>query len=752
MVSRKVLLAALLSMIVAAAGCSRSAQQCYDSGNKYFAEQKFNEAKVEYLSAVKKDPQFGDAHFKLAEAYVRLGELPGAIREYVYAADLLPGSKEAQLKAGAYLLLPRRYEDAKVRAEKVLRMDPKNLEAQLVLGNATFGLKDIDGAIRQIEEAIQLDPKSGRTYTILGSMEAAKGDLVTAEKAFRQAVDLDATSATAHLELGKFLAGSGRQAEAESSFKQAYQLDPKDPLPARTLAAFYVASNRAPEAEPYLKGIADRSKAPGPTIALADYYVMMGRMDEAARLLTAVSVNTGAFADAKVRLAAIEYAQKKTADAHRTIDEVLARDKKHSRALLVKAGFLVEEKKLDEALVNVKSAVAADPRSVPAHYMLGTLYASRNRVDEAINAFTEVVRLNPRAIAAQLQISRLEMVRGAAGAALHMAEQAVATEPDNPVARLMVVRSLLASGDLPRAEIELRNLEARYPKAPPVQAGIGSLLLLKNDQAGARKAFEKAIQVDPNSIEALVGLVTLDVASKKFPEAKARLEARLAKTPDDPAVLILTARTYAMVGDLARAEAPLLKTLEVSPNSLQAYGMLGQLYMAQKRPDEARQKFAELAARQLKPVAAETMIGMILEMQGKKAEAQKQYEKVLSIDPRAPVAANNLAWTYAESNGNLDVALQLAQAAKAGLPDSLEVNDTLGWVYVKKDLPSQAVPLLRECVDKAPENPSYRYHLGMAQVRAGDLVNGKRSLEQALKLNSTFDGADEARKTLATLQ
>ncbi len=77
---------------------------------------------------------------------------------------------------------------------------------------------------------------------------------------------------------------------------------------------------------------------------------------------------------------------------------------------------------------------------------------------------------------------------------------------------------------------------------------------------------------------------------------------------------------------------------------------------------------------------------MILQMEGKNAEAQKQYEKVMTLDPRAPVAANNLAWIYAESGANLDVALQLAQTAKAGLPDSPEVDDTLGWVYYKKDL------------------------------------------------------------------
>jgi putative PEP-CTERM system TPR-repeat lipoprotein len=751
MFSRKSVVTWALALTVVA-GCSKNAQQYYESGNKYFAAQRFKEAVVEYRNAVQKDPRLGDAHFKLAETYVRLGEPAGAVREYVYAADLLPGSKEAQLKAGTFLMLARRFDDAKARAEKVLKMDPRNLEAQLLLGNATFGLNDLDSAIRQVEEAIQLDPKSGRSYSMLGSMEAARGDAAAAEKAYRQAVEIDPKSAIAHMALGQFLAGSRRQAEAEASFKKAYEIDPKNTLAARALAAFYITSNRAPEAEPYLKGIADNSKEPGPTIALADYYVMMQRTGEAVGLLTKVAANKDAFVDAKVRLAAIQYGEKKTADAYKTIDEVLARDAKNPRALLVKARFLVEEKRVDEALINAKAAVAADPRSAPAQYMLGNLYSAKNKLDEAISAFTEVLKINPRAVAAQLQLARLQMAKGAGEPALQMAEQATTTQQDNPIARLMLARTLMVKGDIARAETELKGLEAKYPKAAAVQASMGSLLLLKNDQAGARKAFEKTIQLDPNSNEALAGLVALDAASKRLPEARARVEARLAKTPNAPAVLILAARTYATAGDLAKAEAMLLRTLEVAPDTLQAYGMLAQLYMAQKKPDEARKKFVELAARQSKPVAAETMIGMILELQGKKAEAQKQYEKVLTIDPRAPVAANNLAWAYAESGGSLDVALQLAQAAKAGLPDATEVDDTLGWIYLKKDLPSQALPLLRECVDKVPQNAAYHYHLGMALVRSGDLINGKRSLEQALKLSQSFDGANEARKTLASLQ
>ena len=54
--------------------------------------------------------------------------------------------------------------------------------------------------------------------------------------------------------------------------------------------------------------------------------------------------------------------------------------------------------------------------------------------------------------------------------------------------------------------------------------------------------------------------------------------------------------------------------------------------------------------------ASRTLLGMILEMQNKPEEARKQYEEAPALDPRAAVAANNLASQQAEK-GDLESAL-----------------------------------------------------------------------------------------------
>ena len=117
---------------------------------------------------------------------------------------------------------------------------------------------------------------------------------------------------------------------------------------------------------------------------------------------------------------------------------------------------------------------------------------------------------------------------------------------------------------------------------------------------------------------------------------------------------------------------------------LDGYQALARLLVGQNRLEEAQLEYEHITARDPRSVAAHTMAAVLLERQRKPQAAQKHYEQALAIDPNAAVSANNLAWMMVESNGNLDVALQFAQTARARLPERPEVNDTLGWIYFRK--------------------------------------------------------------------
>ena len=263
--------------------------------------------------------------------------------------------------------------------------------------------------------------------------------------------------------------------------------------------------------------------------------------------------------------------------------------------------------------------------------------------------------------------------------------------------------------------------------------------------------MEKALALDPSLLEPLSMLSALDLRERKGPKAVARVEDRLQKDPRNSALLLIAARTWGGTGDVVKTEEYLRRAIDVDPSNFDAYALLGRLYLSQKRLDEALAQFDRLSAQQPGGVGAQTMAALILEVQGKEAEARKRYERLVETNPRAAVASNNLAWMYASRGEQLDRALQLAQAAKSEFPDFPAVNDTLGYVYLKKQLPQLAIPPLRLAISKEPGNPTYHFRLGQALAQTGDKAGARKALEQALRLRPDFDGAEEARALLRTL-
>ena len=95
------------------------------SAAAYESNKDYSNAILEYRAALQQDPKLGEARIKLGDLYARTGDAQNAFREYVRAADTLPDNIDAQLKAGALLLLGNQFADAKTRAEKVLQLSPR---------------------------------------------------------------------------------------------------------------------------------------------------------------------------------------------------------------------------------------------------------------------------------------------------------------------------------------------------------------------------------------------------------------------------------------------------------------------------------------------------------------------------------------------------------------------------------------------------------------------------------------------------
>lgn len=743
---------AVVLLAAAAGGCTfrQTARAHFDAANEYAAKGRLREAVIEYRRVLQLEPRHAPARVKLAETYERLDDQSNAYREYVRAADLLPGADAVQIKAGHFLLLAGRFEDANARATAVLSRHD-SIDARILRARALAGLKQVDAALEELWKAGSVDPRRGDAYIDIGYLEYGRGRADEAEAAFKAAVQAEPQAVAPRLALADFLFGEQRTHDAEETLRLALQIDPRDVRVNRAVATFFLRTSRAAQAEPYLKAAAQIDGSAASKLAVADYYVVTGRYAEAEAALVPLAHDAATKVQAGIRLAGLRFVQQRRDEAYGAIEEVLRAQPHHSAALLARGSFRLVDGRLAEGVADLEAAVAADPQGVAARLILASAHAANRDIGAAIQDYTQILNLQPHATIAEYELSRLHLAAGDPARALDYARQAAAAAADRFDVRLLLARSLLANLDTDGAEVELRTLLRERPDSGAARAAMGTLLASRGEPSAARTWFNRALAVEPANVESTWGLAAIDVQAHRPEAARARVEGRVAMTPRDANVRLVAGVALVRAGDLAGAEMQLRGAIEADPQLVEAYARLAQLYVREDRLDDAEAELHAALERRPAAVPLRTLLGVVLHVQGRTDEAAAAYARALDVDANAAVAANNLAWLYAERGTNLDVALQLAQTAKRRLPDESRVSDTLGWVYYKKGMVSEAVAALRDAVDRNPEDAEAQYHRGVALLKNGDLEHAREALERALALDAHFAGAPDAREMLSRI-
>ena len=667
-------------LVAAAAACggnpAKRASDYAASGDRYVEKGQLKEAVIEYRNAVKADPKRADVYAKLGRALRRLERAPDAYAALTRGVELNPADVGTQLEVASLLIAAGDFEGARQRAEQALKIQPSSPDALIALGTALAGLERLDEAVRKMEEATRVDPSHAGAIVTLGSFRLAEGKRDEAERLLRKAAELDTRSARPQIALANLYWATGDRKGVERALSEAFAREPGNRLAHRAAAMLYLVANRPVEAERHLRVLAE-GEHPSASLALARFLASRGRRDEAMKSL------------------------EKTVKAPEPEIQAASRA---LRARLMLGGSSPDAK---AAVAEARKAVQLSPEAAETHYALGLALAAEGNYDAADAAFAEVLRLEPRASVAAVERSRLGLARGDARAAVSAARAAVSAPAGGVAASLQLVRSLRAAGRLDDARVELESIMRRGEPTAEMRTEQGWLALASGNRQVARTAFEQASATD--------GLVTLDLLEGRTDAARERVRSQMAARPNDPSLLILSARVELAAGKPADAEPFVTRVIELDPRALDAYYLLAESHRRQSDIDRVRADYERAAAaRPDAVVPTRTLLGLLEEGQKRPSEAERQYRAALARDPHAGVAANNLAWLLAEQE-RFDEARPLAEVAARELPARAEPRHTLGWILLKSGRPSDAIPLLEAAVRMAPDRPRYQEHLEEAR-------------------------------------
>src|SRR5208337_676857 len=117
----------------------------------------------------------------------------------------------------------------------------------------------------------------------------------------------------------------------------------------------------------------------------------------------------------------------------------------------------------------------------------------------------------------------------------------------------------IAHKDFAAAEKDLNTAISLAPNDPTPYTRMGSLRAIQKRFPEAEKFYEQALEKNPDFLEALRGLVAVDVVQKQTPKAVARVLQQIAKSPSNATYQVLLGRLYIDQKQLDQAEAAFAK-------------------------------------------------------------------------------------------------------------------------------------------------------------------------------------------------
>lgn len=612
------------------------------------------------------------------DADAAAGRYNSATIEYRNAIKALPESSAGHRRLGLVFVAMGKTQDAYREFSMAAGVDPKDVDSRIEAGRLLLDARMYEEAEIRAEQVLDLDRGNAQALVLMARAEAAsqeaRGDVSGAEAVLRGVVTQAPDSVEAHVALADFLSTWKRENEAaERELIETVKAHPSDELANRAIAAFLITGGRAETAEPYLKAAAaqpnQRHKS---SLALADYYIAARRYADAKPALTAAANDGAQGTAAKVRLAAIEAETGSPATA-RTMLTPLVQRNPSAEALALSAQLFLREKKLDDAAQAARRSLDVDPHLAAAHYVAGTVALERGKLSEAEHDLRAALASPQLETAARLQLARTKLAQGQASDAVALAS----TAGEAYDARVTLAKALVSDGQFARARVELAQLEASFPTSLEPTVLLGTLDLQDGDIPSAQEESQRAIALRPSSVDAL----------------------------------LLKAETALAANDTATAEQTLIQARSIDPSSFEAATLHAQIEMGRGDFAGARAILEGLARRQPTASAPRTAVAIVLEAEGKNAEARGWYEQAIALDPNDALASNNLARIYANDPSTADRAVRLAQSAVAAMPNEAGVHDTLGWAFYKTGNPTRASAELERAVALDPSNAAYQKHL-----------------------------------------
>jgi len=276
--------------------------------------------------------------------------------------------------------------------------------------------------------------------------------------------------------------------------------------------------------------------------------------------------------------AAARHQQGDLQEAERLCRQIIQREPMQVEALNLLAVICHQTGRMDQATDYLRTAVQGQPGDAAAHYNLAEVLRESGDLDGAIMEYRAVTDLRPAIAAVWSNLGAALRTAGRPGEAVEALEQAIELDPALIQARTNLVSAFVELKDAPRAmaasrramdiepndalvqwsaaaalllagelEMAVKHLRAAIgldPASPLLHRELGDVLRRLERFEEAEAAYEQALRLDPDSVDAMIGRVKGHSQMGRRDEALQMAEAIVRRHPRDAAAVHAAAEEY----------------------------------------------------------------------------------------------------------------------------------------------------------------------------------------------------------------
>jgi tetratricopeptide (TPR) repeat protein len=771
---RSTLLRCLPLLLLVLASCSSDpkalAQRYVDNGNKFFAKAKYKEAGLMYRKAIAKSPLSGEAYYRMGLTDLKLGGLGEAVQMFRRAADLQPENTDAKVQLANIFLFaatqnakqaPQFLKEASDQADKL----GDSFDGLRISGQIALLEGDFKAAVTKLGQANQLKPNSSDVVLAYFEALVRNNQKDVGEKLVRDLIDHEKTFSPAYDALYFQYMRDRQFDDGERILKLKVENNPKSPNYLLQLATHYALPivNRRADMDAVIRTMTDEKQFPDGHLMAGDFYFFRLREFELAKQqyeagVAALPKDKDVY---QKRLVELYATTGSNAEANRLVDVLLKQNPKDTDAIAMRAALLLtsgKKEQVDQAATDLQGLVSKNPNNYLLRFNYARALVAQNKLEPARLQLEDAIKERTDFVAARELLARIYLVKPDAAKALQAADDLLQYDPKNLTGHLTRSAALLALNDIDKAREELDKIAKLFPDNPDARYQVGVLAWQDKDYKKAEQTFG-ALYRENHDNRGLLGITETLAAQNRMDDAIKEMDKAIVAQPDRQDLKLSRANLYVRAQRYDEAIATFKGLLDKQlslpvdkrPNLADLYFRLGETYRRKGDINVAADMFRKSSQAAPNSTLPLVQLGLILETIGPADQAKAVYEQILKLDPNEWRALNNLAYRKAEEGQDLDSALTMAQHARQIQPNVTAVADTLGWIYIKKNMSGEAERIFKDLVDKDPANATFHYHYGQALKQKGDKSSARHEFEAALKDKPSKEEAGKIQDELTKL-